>query len=118
MNFTSDVFEVLDLQDEVQTKYTGGTTIHLYIGEQIKDASVVRNMVHKVCQNYRLPYFTITPTFSVCPEHGYIAGEVNRCPKCEAPCEIYSRIVGYLRPVSQWNRGKKEEFRLRTTLKV
>ncbi len=118
VNFTDDMFEVLDLQDEVQTKYTGGTTIHLYIGEQIKDTSAVKNIVHKICEKYRLPYFTITPTFSVCPEHGYIAGEVDKCPKCEAPCEIYSRIVGYLRPISQWNKGKKEEFNLRTTLKV
>ncbi len=118
VNFTDDMFEVLDLQDEVQTKYTGGTTIHLYIGEQIKDTSAVKNIVHKICEKYRLPYFTITPTFSICPEHGYIAGEVDRCPKCSAPCEIYSRIVGYLRPISQWNKGKKEEFNLRTTLKV
>ena len=118
VNFTDDMFEVLDLQDEVQAKYTGGTTIHLYIGEQIKDTSAIKNIVRKICEKYRLPYFTITPTFSVCPEHGYIAGEVDRCPKCEAPCEIYSRIVGYLRPISQWNKGKKEEFKIRTTLKV
>ena len=118
VNLTEDVFEVLDLQDEIQTKYTGGTVIHLFIGEHIEDGNVVKNMVRKICENYHLPYFTFTPTFSVCPNHGYLPGELARCPRCNTECEIYSRIVGYLRPVSQWNRGKKEEFRLRKTFKV
>ena len=118
VNLTDDIFEVLDLQDEIQTKYTGGTVIHLFLGEHIEDGNVVKNMVRKICENYHLPYFTFTPTFSVCPNHGYLPGELARCPRCNTECEIYSRIVGYLRPVSQWNRGKKEEFRLRKTFKV
>ncbi len=118
VNITDDIFEVLDLQDEIQTKYTGGTVTHLFVGEQIKDYTVVKNMVRKICQQYHLPYFTFTPTFSICPNHGYLSGEIDKCPKCSTQCEIYSRVVGYLRPVSQWNEGKKEEFRMRKTLKV
>lgn len=118
VNLTDDIFEVLDLQDEIQTKYTGGTVIHLFLGEHIEDGNVVKSMVRKICENYHLPYFTFTPTFSVCPNHGYLPGELARCPRCNTDCEIYSRIVGYLRPVSQWNRGKKEEFHLRKTFKV
>ena len=118
VNFTDDLFEILDLQDDIQTKYTGGTTIHLYVGEQISDTDVVKNIVRKVCSNYHLPYFTLTPTFSVCPIHGYLPGEKTNCPRCQTPCEIYSRIVGYLRPLSQWNEGKKDEFRLRKTVKA
>jgi ribonucleoside-triphosphate reductase len=118
VNFTDDIFEILDLQDDIQTKYTGGTTIHLYIGEQISDTDVVKNIVRKICSNYHLPYFTLTPTFSVCPIHGYLPGEKPNCPQCQTPCEIYSRIVGYLRPLSQWNEGKKDEFRLRKTVKA
>ena len=118
VNFTDDLFEILDLQDDIQTKYTGGTTIHLYIGEQISDTDVVKNIVRKICSNYHLPYFTLTPTFSICPNHGYLPGEKTNCPQCQAPCEIYSRIVGYLRPLSQWNEGKKDEFRLRKTIKT
>jgi len=112
------MFEALDLQDEIQTKYTGGTTIHLFVGEQIREGAAVKNMIRKICDNYHLPYFTFTPTFSVCPDHGYIPGETDKCPKCNAQCEIYSRIVGYLRPLSQWNKGKKEEFKVRKSFKV
>jgi len=90
----------------------------MFIGEKIEDPEVVKNLVKKICENYRLPYFTITPTFSICPNDGYLAGEHNICPKCGAECEVYSRVVGYLRPVSQWNKGKKEEFKLRKTFKV
>lgn len=115
VNYTDDMFEVLDLQDEIQTKYTGGTVIHLFLGEQVSDVSAVRSAVRKICENYRLPYFTITPTFSVCPTHGYVAGEYKNCPDCKSDCEIYSRIVGYLRPVKQWNKGKKAEFSHRKT---
>jgi len=118
VNFTDDIFEVLNLQDELQTKYTGGTVLHMFIGEKIEDPEVVKNLVKKICENYRLPYFTITPTFSICPNDGYLAGEHNICPKCSAECEVYSRVVGYLRPVSQWNKGKKEEFKLRRSFKV
>jgi len=118
VHYTDDVFEVLDLQDQFQTKYTGGTVIHIFAGEQIKNPQVVKNLVRKVCTNYQLPYFTLTPTFSVCSNHGYVAGECKKCPKCKSLCEVYSRIVGYLRPVQQWNLGKKEEFKQRKTFEI
>ena len=115
MNFSSDIFEVLDLQDDVQMRYTGGTVLHLFLGERIDNPEMVKRLVKRICSRYRLPYFTITPTFSVCPECGYIDGENQTCPKCGKNCEIYSRVVGYLRPVNQWNEGKKAEFAQRTS---
>ncbi|HPN66826.1 MAG TPA: anaerobic ribonucleoside-triphosphate reductase, partial [Candidatus Omnitrophota bacterium] len=118
VNYTDDIFEMLELQDEIQTKYTGGTVIHLYIGEEVKDSRTVKDLVRKICGNYKLPYFSVTPTFSVCPDCGYIPGKADQCPKCGKPAEVYSRIVGYLRPIGQWNNGKKEEFGLRKTYKV
>jgi len=118
VNYTDDVFEALDLQDELQTKYTGGTVIHIFVGERITNSDVVKNLVKRICYNYKLPYFTITPTFSICPNHGYLPGEHFTCPKCNATCEVYSRVVGYLRPINQWNNGKKEEFRMRKSFKV
>jgi len=118
VNHTDDVFEALDLQDTLQTKYTGGTVMHLFMGEEIKDSEIIKNLVKKIAQNYRLPYFTITPTFSVCPEHGYISGEVRVCPDCNSNTEVYSRVVGYLRPVNQWNDGKQVEFCMRKTYKA
>jgi ribonucleoside-triphosphate reductase len=118
VNYTDDIFEMLDLQDEIQTKYTGGTVVHLYIGEEIKDCLALKNLIKKICTNYKLPYFSVTPTFSVCPDCGYIAGNFEICPKCGKNCEVYSRIVGYLRPVNQWNNGKKEEFSLRKTYNI
>ncbi|MCK9365036.1 MAG: ribonucleoside triphosphate reductase [Syntrophales bacterium] len=113
VNYTDDVFEALDLQDEIQCKYTGGTVFHTFAGERISDYRAVRELVKKICTNYHLPYVTFTPTFSVCPEHGYLTGEQETCPTCGEECEIYSRVVGYLRPVKQWNKGKKEEYNLR-----
>ncbi len=113
---TDDVFEILDLQDELQTKYTGGTVIHFFLGERIDDPEVVKQLVKKICNTYRLPYFTLSPTFSVCNTHGYLHGEVTNCPRCGEECEIYTRIVGYLRPVSQWNKGKKAEYDDRKTI--
>ena len=118
VNYTDDIFEALDLQDELQTKYTGGTVIHIFVGERIAHSDVVKNLVKRICYNYKLPYFTITPTFSICPNHGYLPGEHFTCPKCNATCEVYSRVVGYLRPINQWNNGKKEEFRMRKGFKV
>ena len=118
VNFSDDVFEALDLQDKIQTKYTGGTVLHIFAGERIKNPDAIKHLVSKVCEKYHLPYFTFTPTFSICPTHGYLAGEHEKCPKCGAPCEVYSRSVGYLRPVSQWNKGKKAEFKERKTFKV
>ena len=111
VNFTDDIFEALDLQDEIQTKYTGGTVFHTYAGERIQDPSAIKTFVRKICTTYHLPYLTFTPTFSVCPSHGYINGEKETCPICMEPCEVYSRVVGYLRPVKQWNLGKQEEFK-------
>ena len=118
VNYTDDIFEMLELQDEIQTKYTGGTVVHLYVGEEIKDQAALKSLIKKICANYKLPYFSITPTFSVCPECGYLPGKVEKCPKCGKECEVYSRIVGYLRPVNQWNNGKKEEFNLRKTYRL
>jgi len=120
VNYTDDIFEALKLQDELQAKYTGGTVLHGFIGEKIPDGETVKRLVKKVFESFRLPYFTITPTFSICPTHGYIAGEHFTCPKCtiEQPCEVYSRIVGYLRPIQQWNKGKQEEFKDRKTFKI
>jgi ribonucleoside-triphosphate reductase (formate) len=120
VNATDDLFEALDLQDELQTKYTGGTVLHIFLGERLPSIQTTKELVRRVAQNYRLPYFTLTPTFSVCPTHGYIAGEHFTCPKCteEQACEVYSRVVGYLRPVQQWNKGKKAEYAQRQTFVV
>lgn len=115
---TDDVFELLEHQDELQIQYTGGTVAHLFLGEEVTDAQAVGRFVRKVSENYRLPYFTLTPTFSVCPSHGYLKGKQPTCAECGAETEVYSRVVGYLRPVKQWNNGKKEEFRLRKTYQV
>lgn len=110
VNYSSDIFEVLNLQDGLQVKYTGGTVIHLFISERIKDSAVVKRLVRKICEQYHLPYFTISPTFSVCQEHGYQAGETETCPTCGASCEVYARVVGYLRPIDQWHQGKRAEY--------
>jgi len=120
VNYTDDIFEALKLQDELQCKYTGGTVLHLFLGERAPSAEVVKAVVKKVFENFRLPYITITPTFSICPVHGYIEGEHFYCPKCtvKQPCEVYSRVVGYLRPVSQWNFGKQQEFKERKEFKI
>jgi len=118
VNYTDDLFEALELQDNLQTKYTGGTVQHLFLGEEVSDIEVVKKLVNKVSSSFRLPYFTLTPTFSVCPSHGYIAGEHAKCTTCDADTEVYSRVVGYLRPVGQWNNGKQTEFGMRKTYNV
>lgn len=118
VNYSDDIFEVLDHQDELQTKYTGGTTIHIFAGERISNNETMKNLVRKVCTNYKLPYFTFSPTFSICPNHGYVVGEHFTCPECGDSCEVYSRIVGYIRPVQQWNKGKQAEFKTRKTFNV
>lgn len=115
VNYTEDILEALEIQDELQTKYTGGTVIHLFLGERIVDSSAVPVLVRKVCERFKLPYFTLTPTFSVCRSHGYLSGKHTACPTCHADCEVYSRIVGYLRPVSAWNAGKQAEWSERST---
>lgn len=120
VGYTTDIFEALDLQDSLQSKYTGGTVLHVFLGEEEPSASATKKLVRKIAENYSLPYYTMTPTFSVCPEHGYIPGKHETCPICAGQkktisCEVYSRVVGYLRPVNQWNRGKQQEFNDRKT---
>jgi len=115
VNYTDDIIEALNIQDNLQTKYTGGTVMHLFLGERIADPRAIPALVKKICENYKLPYFTITPTFSVCSSHGYIAGEHQECSTCGRACEVYSRIVGYLRPLSQWHTAKQAEFAVRAT---
>lgn len=110
VDYSGGLFKALQLQDEIQIKYTGGTVFHAFLGEKIFDATIVKELVKKVFTKFRLPYFTLTPTFSICPEHGYLSGEHFTCPHCQGRTEVYSRIVGYLRPVQQWNKGKQEEF--------
>jgi len=119
VNYTDDIFEEVKLQDDIQCKYTGGTVEHIFIGEELSDIGAVKSLVKKVFEKNKLPYITVTPTFSICPTHGYIAGKHFNCPKCaiEQPCEVYSRVVGYLRPVTQWNEGKQQEFKDRKEFK-
>jgi len=118
VNYTDDIFEVLALQDELQTKYTGGTVLHAFMGEAAADPTAVRSFVKTVCSNFRLPYFTVTPSFAICPSHGYLRGEVDMCPTCNEKTEVYSRVVGYMRPVDQWNKGKQAEFAARSHYRV
>lgn len=118
VNYSDDIFAVLDHQEDLQTKYTGGTVLHIFAGERITNIETMKNLVKKICNNYKLPYFTFSPTFSTCPNHGYIAGEHFTCPECGSECEVYSRVVGYIRPVKQWNKGKKLEFQTRKTFKI
>lgn len=114
VNYSTDIFEVLDHQEDLQVLYTGGTVIHLFLGESITDYLVVKNLVKRVASSYKIPYFTITPSFSICNNHGYIVGEEPTCPSCGQETEVYTRIVGYYRPVKQWNLGKKSEYVDRT----
>lgn len=115
VNYTDDLFEALDVQDELQTLYTSGTVFHAFLGEKMPDWKAAANLVKKIADNYRLPYYTISPTYSVCAAHGYISGEAFTCPKCGEPTEVYSRITGYYRPVKNWNDGKSQEYKDRTT---
>jgi len=118
VNYTDDIFETMMLQDELQGKYTGGTVLHIYLGEEVSDLDTVKGLVRKIVTRFRLPYFTLTPTFSVCPSHGYLKGRQDRCPSCDAETEVYSRVVGYLRPIVQWNDGKRAEFSMRKTFSI
>ncbi|MEW5956035.1 MAG: anaerobic ribonucleoside-triphosphate reductase, partial [Candidatus Micrarchaeota archaeon] len=131
VNYTDDVFEAVELQDDLQCKYTGGTVLHCFLGERIHDHRNAGELVKKVFATHKLPYMSLTPTFSICNRHGYVEGEKFYCPKCDAEigwnaaaataeleakrnrCEVYSRIVGYLRPVQQWNAGKQAEYKMR-----
>jgi len=123
VGYTDDIFLAMKLQDPLQCLYTGGTTFHIFVGEALPDVESVKMLIKKACEQFKMPYFYISPTFSICPQHGYIAGEHHTCPSCETEgketaCEVYSRVVGYLRPVDQWNEGKQAEFRNRKTYKV
>ena len=118
VNYSDDIYEALELQDDLQVKYTGGTVLHIFLGERVADTEALRNVIRKIATNFRLPYFTITPTFSVCPSHGYLSGEHEKCEICDEETEVYSRVVGYLRPVKQWNNGKQAEFGRRKTFNV
>lgn len=118
VGFTDDIFSALDVQDRLQTLYTSGTVFHAFLGEKLPDWKAAANLVRKIAENYRLPYYTMSPTYSVCKEHGYIAGEQFICPKCGQKTEVYSRITGYYRPVQNWNDGKLEEYKERKTYNV
>ncbi len=120
VNYTNDIFEALKLQDDLQCHYSGGTVLHLFLGERAPDIQTVKRLIKKIFENFRLPYITFTPTFSICPVHGYLEGEHFYCPKCtvKQPCEVYSRIVGYYRPISQYNIGKQQEFKERKEFKI
>ena len=118
VDYTRDIFELLDHQDELQTKYTGGTVVHLFLGEAVRDINTVKSLVKTVCTQYKLPYFTLTPTFSVCYTHGYQLGKQPTCSTCGEPNDVYSRVVGFHRPVRQWNVGKKAEFKNRNTYEI
>ncbi len=115
VDFEGDLFEALEHQESLQTLYTGGTVFHIFLGERLYSWKSAAELIKKVTWNSRLPYFTLTPTFSICPTHGYTSGERKQCPLCGASCEVYSRVVGYLRPVDQWNDGKQAEFAIRRT---
>ncbi|HIR92411.1 MAG TPA: ribonucleoside triphosphate reductase [Candidatus Egerieimonas intestinavium] len=118
VDFTRDIFDALDIQDELQTLYTSGTVFHAFLGEKLPDWKAAAVLVRKIAENYRLPYYTLSPTYSVCKEHGYIAGEHFTCPKCGKRAEVYSRITGYYRPVQNWNDGKSQEYKNRTVYDI
>ena len=118
VDFTTDIFDALDIQDELQTLYTSGTVFHAFLGEKLPDWKAAANLVKTIAENYKLPYYTLSPTYSICKEHGYLAGEVKKCPHCGQRTEIYSRITGYYRPVQNWNDGKLQEYANRTEYDV
>lgn len=118
VDYTTDIFDALDIQDELQTLYTSGTVFHAFLGEKLPDWKAAANLVRTIAENYRLPYYTLSPTYSICKQHGYLAGEEKKCPHCGAVTEIYSRITGYYRPVQNWNDGKLQEYENRTEYDV
>ena len=113
VGYTDDLFKALEIQDELQTLYTSGTVFHAFLGERLQDWKTTANLVRKIAENYKLPYYTMSPTYSVCKNHGYIRGEAWKCPDCGEDAEVYSRITGYYRPVKNWNDGKVKEFKMR-----
>ena len=118
VNYTDDLFAALEHQEGLQELYTGGTVFHVFVGERIAEPGSLGLLVHRIAERFRIPYYTITPTFSICPEHGYLPGEHFTCPICGKPAEVYSRVVGYYRPVQNWHQGKQEEYRQRRTYAV
>ena len=118
VDYTSDIFDALDIQDELQTLYTSGTVFHAFLGEKLPDWKAAAELIRKIAENYKLPYYTLSPTYSVCKEHGYLAGEKKRCPHCGAVTEVYSRITGYYRPVQNWNDGKTQEYKNRVVYDI
>ena len=118
VGYTEDVFSALDIQDELQTLYTSGTVFHAFLGEKLPDWKAAAALVRKIAENYKLPYYTMSPTYSVCPDHGYLTGEVYKCPHCGKTTEVYSRITGYYRPVQNWNDGKTQEFKDRKVYNI
>ena len=118
VSFTEDIFSALDVQDDLQTLYTSGTVFHAFLGEKLPDWKAAASIVRKISENYRLPYYTLSPTYSVCKEHGYLAGEQFKCPHCGKETEVYSRITGYYRPVKNWNDGKSQEYKERKTYDI
>jgi ribonucleoside-triphosphate reductase len=115
---SSDLFEVLEHQNRLQPLYTGGTVFHTFLGEKLHSWKAAANLIRKMTENTNIPYFTLTPTFSICPAHGYLTGEAQICPTCASECEVYSRVVGYMRPVKQWNDGKQAEYSIRKTFEA
>lgn len=118
VGFTDDIFSALDVQDELQTLYTSGTVFHAFLGEKLPDWKAAATLVRKIAENYKLPYYTLSPTYSICPDHGYLQGEQESCPTCHRSTEIYSRITGYYRPVQNWNDGKSQEFKDRKVYNI
>ncbi|MBE5905713.1 MAG: ribonucleoside triphosphate reductase [Lachnospiraceae bacterium] len=118
VEYTEDIFDALDIQDELQTLYTSGTVFHAFLGEKLPDWKAAASLVRKIAENYKLPYYTLSPTYSICKEHGYLAGEHFECPHCGAKAEVYSRITGYYRPVQNWNDGKAQEYKNRKLYRV
>ena len=118
VGFTDDIFAALDIQDELQTLYTSGTVFHAFLGEKLPTWQSAAALVRKIAQNYKLPYYTLSPTYSICKNHGYLSGEVYTCPVCGEKTEVYSRITGYYRPIQNWNDGKAEEFRNRKVYNI
>ena len=110
VDYTTDIFDALDIQDELQTLYTSGTVFHAFLGEKLPDWRAAADLIRTIAENYKLPYYTLSPTYSICKEHGYLAGEQKICPHCGKVTEVYSRITGYYRPVQNWNDGKLQEY--------
>ena len=118
VDYTTDIFDALDIQDELQTLYTSGTVFHAFLGEKLPDWRAAADLVRTIAENYRLPYYTMSPTYSICREHGYLTGEQKVCPRCGKVTEVYSRITGYYRPVQNWNDGKLQEYQNRTEYRM